>query len=544
MHFSIPETKEIKNGFKTFITYQIYINGSFHCSLRYRQLYHFHIQLKKVFGANSLPNFPPKKFFPLNSQHIEERRSQLEKYIQIVSQDSQIINSDIFNGFLLAAQQESHNNDDDNNDNNLDIYQLDWQPIRLTTNGQENSENVLRKFCQTIQMNSNHVPYFALFLIERFIIDNNDNDNKPKHFRIIRRLQNFESPLLTLRTIQNRMHNNIIIIIYKSYFNIEFDQDLFDDQIALNCIFLQTVQDIENGHIVCNDRETRRRLNHLKMKQDKLEYIRLARLQKFYGYFHFESCYCDLPSMPAKANVTIFAGNQELIIRVDNQDQEYSFRIIRIKCWRLTTSTANNNNNPQTDLEILEHQESTTQEKGRFELSFEYLINKGTLQWITIYSSQAVLISYCLQSMVEEMLLKREGKKFRSEGLTIRYNTSPNLRLTNSNSNQIDDQLTLTNINDNNLTTTTTANNDNNFEWNYYKQDGSSTKFPLSTSSSTTTLTSEKSHCSSSEKSIQHNDQIEQKPNGMTDPLMLQQRFQEISIVENNIFDEIGDDDL
>lgn len=164
----------------------------------------------------------------------------------------------------------------------MDIYQLDWQPIRLTTNGQENSENVLRKFCQTIQMNSNHVPYFALFLIERFImIDNNDNDNKPKHFRIIRRLQNFESPLLTLRTIQNGMvtttnhnhqqHNNIIIIIYKSYFNIEFDQDLFDDQIALNCIFLQTVQDIENGHIVCNDRDTRRRLNHLKIKQDKLE---------------------------------------------------------------------------------------------------------------------------------------------------------------------------------------------------------------------------------------------------------------------------------
>ncbi|OTF70413.1 PX domain containing protein, partial [Euroglyphus maynei] len=449
MHFSIPETKEIKNGFKTFITYLIYINGSFHCSLRYRQLYHFHIQLKKAFGANSLPDFPPKKFLPLNSVHIEERRSQLEKYIQIVSQDSQIINSDIFNGFLLAAQQESHSNDINVN-NCIDVYQLDWQPIRLMTNGQENSENVLKKICQTIRMNENHIPYFALYLIERIIGDNNVED-----FRMIRRLQNFESPLLTLRTIRNKMmaanDQNYMIIIRKSYFDIQLDQDLFNDTVALNCIYLQAVHDIENGHIICNA-DTIKRLNHLKMKSDKLEYIRLARLQKFYGYLHFESCHCDLPSMPPKTSVTMFAGNQELIIRANNTD--------------------------------------------------------------------AVLISYCLQSMVEEMLLKREGKKFRSEGLAIRFNTSPNSRLINH--NEISDQQ----INDiNNMAN----NNDNNgFEWNYCKQDGS--QFPLSTSSSTTTLTSEKSQ--NSEKS--NNDMIEQqqKPNGMVDPLS--QRFHEISLVENN----------
>lgn len=134
--------------------------------------------------------------------------------------------------------------------------------------------------------------------------------------------------------------------------------------------------------------------------------------------------------------------------------------------------------------------------------------------------------------MVEEMLLKREGKKFRSEGLAIRYNTSPNSRLANQ--NQMDQMNINTNGGGVNIA------NDSGFEWNYCKQDGS--QFPLSTSSSTTTLTSEKSQ--NSEKSM--NDATEQqqqlKLNGITDPLS--QRFQEISLVENDVFDEIGDDDL
>lgn len=37
-------------------------------------------------------------------------------------------------------------------------------------------------------------------------------------------------------------------------------------------------------------------------------------------------------------------------------------------------------------------------------MSFEYLMARDKLQWITIVSDQAVLMSMCLQSMVEELL--------------------------------------------------------------------------------------------------------------------------------------------
>lgn len=43
------------------------------------------------------------------------------------------------------------------------------------------------------------------------------------------------------------------------------------------------------------------------------------------------------------------------------------------------------------------------------ELSFEYLMSKDKLQWITIASEQAILMSVCLQSLVDELLIKKNG---------------------------------------------------------------------------------------------------------------------------------------
>lgn len=46
---------------------------------------------------------------------------------------------------------------------------------------------------------------------------------------------------------------------------------------------------------------------------------------------------------------------------------------------------------------------------SNLELSFEYLMSKDNLQWITISSEQAILMSVCLQSMVDQLLVKRNN---------------------------------------------------------------------------------------------------------------------------------------
>ena len=45
----------------------------------------------------------------------------------------------------------------------------------------------------------------------------------------------------------------------------------------------------------------------------------------------------------------------------------------------------------------------------KYELSIEYLISKDDLRWITIRSEQAVLMSTCLKSVIEELVLKKNN---------------------------------------------------------------------------------------------------------------------------------------
>ena len=82
--------------------------------------------------------------------------------------------------------------------------------------------------------------------------------------------------------------------------------------------------------------------------------------------------------------------------------RQYSFRlkfqVTKMRCWRIMTLTK------QPD-EISAGSESRSAlNNSRLELSFEYLMNNQDLQWITVVSSQAILMSICLQSMVEELL--------------------------------------------------------------------------------------------------------------------------------------------
>lgn len=53
------------------------------------------------------------------------------------------------------------------------------------------------------------------------------------------------------------------------------------------------------------------------------------------------------------------------------------------------------------------------------ELSFEYLMAKDKLQWISIFSDQAILLSVCLQSMVDELLLKKAGSDIKQVFQTL-----------------------------------------------------------------------------------------------------------------------------
>lgn len=192
MHICLPDTREVRpqHG-SAFLLYNVHIDGLYHCSLRYKQLLHLHQTLTKKFTNtyHHLPQFPPKKLLPLSVSQIEERRMQLEKYLQNISQDKVICNSSIFNLFLLEAQRESTRIRE--GQVHLDIELVNGQKIRLQIVTHDSADTVLTAVCRALGLNDRYHAYFCLCLCGYDVVRDK--------LIIKRRLSFFESPYITLQ---------------------------------------------------------------------------------------------------------------------------------------------------------------------------------------------------------------------------------------------------------------------------------------------------------------------------------------------------------
>ncbi|XP_030748577.1 sorting nexin-17 isoform X2 [Sitophilus oryzae] len=390
MHFSIPDTQELNEGNgSTFIGYNIHINGVFHCTVRYKQLHNLNEQLKKEFGNDIVPCFPPKKILPLTSGQLEERRALLEKYIQTVGQDSKLVSSELLSGFLRSAQQETACQE--KQDINLDIYTMTNYPIKIRACTYDRTEYVLWKALKQINLPHEYVQYFSLYLIK--VGSNGD-------VTVIRKLLDLESPYLTQQIIRTATR----IVIRKGW-DKNYDSELMTDPVAMNLLYLQTMFEVENGWIITN-RENKMQLDKIKSRLAKKEYIEFAQKLKYYGFMQFCPCYCDYPQAQTKVLVAI--GDEELSLRIlkpGNVVTEGLFKVTRMRCWRIV-ATNNKHTYPEN-----ESYSNNVSNNSALELSFEYLMSKDNLQWITITSEQAILMSVCLQSLVDELLIKKNGTK-------------------------------------------------------------------------------------------------------------------------------------
>lgn len=495
MHFSIPETEDFTDeSGSSYTGYHIYINGKFHCTVRYRQLHNLHDQLKKEYGATALPYFPPKKFLPLSANQLEERRSLLEKFIQKVGQHPDLVSSEIVNSFLLSAQVETCS--EKSQECTLDIFLMNGYQISVSVLTTERSHQVLEKVCRQISLPDAYVYYFYLFLVR-------DEDNG--NITIIRKLQDFESPFISQRSLGGA-HK---IVLRKNYWDPAYDIELATDRVALNLLYVQAVTEVDCGWLLCNE-EARQNLVSLQAKGSKRQYMKNVRLLKYYGYIQFQPCVADFPFPGAPVLVSI--GNYELNIRLQTGSISSSassgggiFKVTRMRCWRITTLHDNSENGNKSGPD--------------FELSFEYLVAKDKLMWITISSEQAILMSICLQSMVDELLLKKNGIKRKMPGDVSQKQS-----------------------------------------WSYLKRDGSSQVLSSSQSSSSDGFSSSMSSGSQSGSNgeILSPTRTEGTSSASSSIKRLSEKFSNVNLkstagkihssstspVENDAFDGIGDDDL
>ena len=398
MHFSIPETvAQPDDKGVAYTGYRLHINGVYHCLVRYRQLHNLHLQLRREFSAPSLAAFPPKKLFNLTDGQVEERRLLLEKYLQLVSQDPRISNSQTFNAFLSAAQQETRREISENV--NLDVFLMNEHKITVTILTVEQTDSVLEQVCQELSVPDDLVYCFSLFLIRR------DEDGD---ITIVRKPQDFESPYISQKALsatESELDSTgfagpLKIVLRKSSWDTSLDDRLLAEQPTLNLLFIQTVVDMDRGWVLPSA-ETKQQLALMQARGSKRQFMEVARTLPFYGFLVFRPAITDHPE--EHTQVTVSLGRASLNMRLhtpSGETKEISFKVTRMRCWRIMTTEARD----QGNLGLLRPEHS------RLELSFEYLVTAERLEWITIVSHQAILMSMCLQAMVEELVRIRGGE--------------------------------------------------------------------------------------------------------------------------------------
>lgn len=435
MHFTIPETIERRDTNGTpYTSFEVHLNGVHHCSVRYRQLHNLHQQLRKEFqqAALPIPTFPPKKMLILSQVQVEERRFGLERYLQLISQDPRLSQTLTFNGFLLASQQETHADPERTNEVDLDVYLMNDQKITIRGWTVLQTQDVIEKVCSQLGILESHASHFGLFLVQRAegnilssgVVgnygENIQSNMSSNHMTLVKKLQDFESPYISLKSHPiSATGQKLKLVLRKACWDSRIDGELFKHKGSLNVLYFQTLSDVERGWIVA-DSEIRKQLGSMQARGAKLDYMETARNLKDYGYIHFSSCFCDYPATNTRVSVLI--GARELVLRTpdpQNGDnlKEGRFKVTRMRCWRIMSPDASTVN-------LLQNRSNGEDENhfGRFptcslaepalELSFEYLMpNNRDMQWISITSPQAILMSLCLQSIVEELLWMKANDK-------------------------------------------------------------------------------------------------------------------------------------
>ncbi|XP_007073371.1 sorting nexin-31 isoform X1 [Panthera tigris] len=380
MHFCIPVSQQRPDALGgRYVLYSVYLDGYLFCRVRYSQLHRWNEQLRRIFG-NSLPPFPPKYYLAMTTSMADERRDQLEQYLQKVTMDPNTLRSDVFIDFLKLVQLDTFSITIKTAA--LDIFLPDGRNIQIEILTSDTAERVLEVVSHKIGLCQELLGYFGLFLI-RF--------RKEGKLSVMKKLADFELPYVSLRSAGME---NCKVGLRKWYMDPSLDSMLMDCTAAVDLIHMQALQDIEQEWAKPTQAQ-RQKLEALQKEDNQTKFLELSQEVRHYGYLQLDPCTCDYPEPGCGAVLSV--GNDEIsccITLPDNQTQETIFQMSRVKCWKVTfLGTLLDMDGPQRTL------------NQNLELRFQYS-EDSRWQWFVIYTKQAFLLSSCLKKMISEKTVK------------------------------------------------------------------------------------------------------------------------------------------
>uniref|UniRef100_A0A5S6R5C4 PX domain-containing protein n=1 Tax=Trichuris muris TaxID=70415 RepID=A0A5S6R5C4_TRIMR len=388
MHVSVPVYRFASDSSgQLYAVYEIHINGAYHCSCRYSTLLRLHELIARI-DPDRVPEFPPKRIKAfLNERSLAERRDALQDYLRIVFYRKDVTRSQLVQRFFLDAQRESCVSASRQLSNQLPVYLLDGTKCMVPCFPGDSTGAVLERLAPMVGLSPENCCYFGLFIVTK---------SEVFPCKVLRWLGNFESPLLSLYQA-SKLGFKAKVVLRKSFWDASIENGLLNDVGAVRVILSQAQFDcktfllrncllplgLKKLRYTSVDEEAATVIASANSTVNSIELLRLCQRQSWYGYVFFEQCQCSFPASNTIVHAAV--GNKRLIILYSSgQDElkESVFRVNRIRCWRLSVLSTH----------------------GGQDLSFEYLFSNNHLEWITLKSAQSVLISLCLQSMIEEIV--------------------------------------------------------------------------------------------------------------------------------------------
>ncbi|XP_006897229.1 PREDICTED: sorting nexin-31 [Elephantulus edwardii] len=380
MHFCIPVSQQRSDALGgRYVLYSVYLDGLLFCRVRYSQLHRWNEQLRRVFG-DGLPPFPPKYYLAMTTSMADERRNQLERYLQNLSLDPNVLRSDAFIEFLRQVQLTTFNVT--TKKTSLDISLPGGKSVKIEILTSDTAETVLEAVSHRIGLCRELLDYFGLFLVRL---------HKEGTFSVMKKMADFELPYVSLQSPEVK---GCKVGLRKWYLDPSLDSVLMDCRVAAELVYLQAVQDIEKGW--ANPTQVQReKLAAFQKEDNQTKFLELSREVQHYGCLKLDPCTCDYPEPGCL--VVVFVGNNEISCHItlpDDQTQDIIFQMSKVKCWQVTFLGALlDMDGPQRTL------------NQNLELRFQYS-KDSQWQWFVIYTKQAFLLSSCLKKMISEKMVK------------------------------------------------------------------------------------------------------------------------------------------
>lgn len=283
---TIPSMSQKDENGKIVVYYNVYIDGKFLCSHRYKNFHDLQVDLKNKFFQFDFPKFPGKWPFQLSQTQLEKRHKELEQWLIQVCSVAQLFNHFYIQDFLGLVNNDKNNEKADissvgskSEPDNADIKVLlpDRSSICVNIPTESYVKQLIEAICDKINISHDNSQYFSVF-------KSSDADV-------------FEVPLslsekpLELH-VQNYNESGTLKFTFKKFiFSSKDENEIAEDPACLNILYQQAVDDLINKTFDTTGKEIElKRTQHISTQREFLEVVQSC---PGYNTVSFPHCACD-----------------------------------------------------------------------------------------------------------------------------------------------------------------------------------------------------------------------------------------------------------